>query len=188
MIFTDTGLKGAWVIEPEPIEDSRGFFARMWCQKEFAEGGLETGFVQCNIAFNLDKGTLRGLHFQNHPCQEVKLVRCTRGEIFDVIVDLDPNSETYRKWFGIYLTEKNHKMLYVPKNCAHGYQTLCSASEVFYQVSEFYTPEAEGGLRWDDPDIGIQWPPTSRLTVSEKDRALPYLSEINYHARKRTMK
>jgi dTDP-4-dehydrorhamnose 3,5-epimerase len=173
MIFKDTGLPGAYVVEPERLEDSRGFFARAWCQKEFEKAGLEANFVQCNLSFNTSKGTVRGMHFQKHPYQEVKLVRCTRGEIFDVIVDLVPTSVTYSKWFGIHLTEKNHTMLYVPKNYAHGYQTLCDGSEVFYQVSQFYVPGSEEGLRWDDAELSIQWPINEKVTISEKDKNWP---------------
>lgn len=185
MIFKECGLNGAYVIEPERIEDSRGFFARAWCQKEFEEAGLETRFVQCNVSFNAKQGTLRGMHFQKHPYQEVKLVRCTKGEIFDVIVDLAPESPTYLKWFGIRLSENNHSMLYVPKDYAHGYQTLCDNSEVFYQVSQFYVPGAEGGLRWNDPEINIQWPITSQVTISEKDHRWPFFSEIDVNPKKK---
>jgi dTDP-4-dehydrorhamnose 3,5-epimerase len=175
MIFKHTGLPGAYVIEPERIEDGRGFFARAWCQKEFEEIGLETTFVQCNLSFNLRRGTLRGLHYQKHPYEEVKLVRCTKGEIFDVIIDLAPNSNTYLQWFGIQLSAANHLMLYVPKQYAHGYQTLCDESEVFYQVSQFYAPNAESGLRWNDPKLAIRWPITSDIIISEKDDEWPFL-------------
>lgn len=177
MIFKETGLKGAYVIEPERIEDHRGFFARAWCRKEFDNVGLETDFVQCNLSFNISKGTVRGMHFQKNPYQEVKLVRCIKGEIFDVIVDLVPASDTYMQWFGIHLTEENRKMLYVPKNYAHGYQTLCDGSEVFYQVSQFYMPGSEGGLRWDDAELAIQWPITKGVTISEKDKTWPGFSD-----------
>ena len=178
MIFHKTGLQGAYAIEPKRIEDSRGFFARAWCQKEFEKAGLETNFVQCNLSFNVSKGTVRGMHFQKHTYQEVKLVRCTKGEIFDVIVDLVPTSATYLKWFGIRLSEKNHKMLYIPKNYAHGYQTLCDESEIFYQVSQFYVPGSEAGLRWDDPELAIQWPITTQVTISDKDKSWPGFSDV----------
>ena len=188
MIFKETGLQGAYIIEPERIEDSRGFFARAWCQKEFEKAGLETNFVQCNLSFNVSRGTVRGMHFQKHPYEEVKLVRCTKGEIFDVIVDLEPTSATYLKWFGIHLSEKNHKMLYVPKNYAHGYQTLCDESEIFYQVSQFYVPGSEGGLRWDDPELAIQWPITSPITISDKDKNWPDFSDLHETGRGQIIK
>ena len=173
MKIIETGLQGAYIIEPEPIGDERGFFARVWCQKEFEEAKLEIAFVQCNLSFNVNKGTVRGMHYQNHPYEEVKIVRCTKGEVFDVIIDLDPKSPTYKHWFGIHLNEDNRKMLYVPKNFAHGYQTLCNDAEVFYQVSQFYKPGSEGGLRWDDPAFGIQWPISEKVTISEKDKNWP---------------
>ena len=175
MIFKGTGLPGAYVVEPERLEDSRGFFARAWCQKEFEKAGLETAFVQCNLSFNIAKGTVRGMHFQKSPYEEVKLVRCTKGEIFDVIVDMAPTSATYTHWFGSHLSATNHKMMYVPKNYAHGYQTLFEESEVFYQVSQFYVPGSEGGLRWDDPKLAIQWPISSTITISGKDKSWPDL-------------
>lgn len=188
MIFKKTSLVGAFIIEPERIEDQRGFFARAWCQKEFENAGLETTFVQCNLSYNLKRGTVRGMHYQTHPHEEVKLVRCTKGEIYDVIVDMVPGSATYLKWFGIRLSESNHRMLYVPKNFAHGYQTLCDGAEVFYQVSQFYVPGAEGGLRWNDPMLDISWPIPSGLEISEKDQRWPLLSEIQRADKDRRLK
>jgi dTDP-4-dehydrorhamnose 3,5-epimerase len=176
MIFKSTEFAGAYIIEPERIEDSRGFFARAWCQREFETAGLEATFVQCNLSFNVKKGTVRGMHFQKHPYEEVKLVRCTKGEIFDVIIDMVPTSSTYLKWFGIHLSENNHRMLYVPKSFAHGYQTLSDNAEVFYQVSQFYVQGSEGGLRWDDPELGIKWPLATGITISEKDQYWPDIS------------
>lgn len=169
MIFTETKLKGAFVIELEKREDNRGFFARTFCQKEFADHGLETRFVQANMSTNHIKGTLRGMHRQVDPHQEVKVIRCTKGAIFDVIVDLRKDSPTYKQWFGVELTDQNYKMLYVPKDFAHGYLTLSEEAEVTYLVSEFYTPGAESGLRYNDPAFGIEWPAEIKL-ISDKDR------------------
>ena len=143
-------LKGAFIIEPERLEDNRGFFARAWCKKEFETHGLNSRLVQCNISFNKSSGTLRGMHYQVAPYEEAKLVRCTMGAIYDVIIDLRPDSATYMDWIGVELTADNRKMLYVPENFAHGYQTLNDNTEVFYQVSQFYSPEFETGVRWDD--------------------------------------
>ncbi len=173
MIFKKTGLEGAFIIEPERIEDTRGFFARAWCKNEFNTHGLNSRLVQCNIAFNKTQGTLRGMHYQATPHEEIKLVRCTKGAIYDVIVDLRPGSPTHVKWIGVELTEQNHKMLYVPEGFAHGYQTLTDNTEVFYQVSQFYSPESERGVRWDDPAFGIKWPETDNLVISEKDKNWP---------------
>lgn len=175
MIFTETDLPGAWIIDIEPHKDERGYFARVWCAREFEAQGLKTDLVQCNIAYNHSKGILRGMHYQQAPHAEVKLVRCTRGSVYDVIVDLREDSPTRLKWIGVELTEDNHRMLYVPEGFAHGYVTLQDNSELFYQVSEFYTPGAEGGLRWDDPRIAIEWPEQGELLISEKDRSWPLL-------------
>ncbi len=179
MIFTESKLKGAFVIEPEKLTDNRGFFARSWCQREFAEHGLNTNLAQANIAFNNRAGTLRGMHRQTAPHEEAKLVRCTRGALFDVIIDLRPGSSTCGKWFGVELTQDNHKMLYVPEGFAHGYLTLTNDCEIFYLVSEFYTPGAEKGVRWNDPAFGIEWPETPNLLISEKDRAWPDYCQTN---------
>lgn len=172
MKFTETDLPGAYIIDPERLEDDRGFFARTWCQNEFSKYSLTDNFVQANIAYNKHKGILRGMHFQTEPYQEDKLVRCTSGAIVDVIIDLRPESPAYTRWVAVELTGKNRRMLYVPKGFAHGYQTLEADSEVFYQVSQFYTPQAEQGVRWDDPRFSIQWPDDERI-ISDKDKNWP---------------
>ena len=158
MIFKETNLPGAFVIELERLEDERGFFARAFCQNEFEENGLNPVIAQANIAFNVKKGTLRGMHFQYPPAAESKLVRCTRGAILDIIVDLRPESSTYLDHFAVELDEENHTALYVPERFAHGYQTLQDRTETSYQVGEFYTPGTEGGLRYDDPSLDLHWP------------------------------
>jgi dTDP-4-dehydrorhamnose 3,5-epimerase len=158
MIFKETKLKGAFIIEPERLEDERGFFARSFCQKEFEEHGLNPRIIQCNISYNKKKGTLRGMHYQVAPHEEAKLVSCIKGAICDVIIDLRPDSSTYCQWLAIELSAENHKMLYMPEGYAHGFQTLEDNTEVFYQMSEFYHPECARGLRWDDPAFGIEWP------------------------------
>ncbi len=173
MIFTNAPLEGAVVIDLEKREDDRGFFARAWCEHEFADQELSTRLVQCNLAFNEAEGTLRGMHYQAAPYGEVKLVRCTRGAVYDVIVDMRPDSPTFKQWMGVELTAENRRMLYVPEGFAHGYQTLVPETEVFYQVSEFYTPEAERGVRWNDPAFAIEWPDTEVRTISEKDASWP---------------
>lgn len=169
MIFIETKLKDSYIIELEKITDERGFFARSWCQKEFEKYGLNSNLVQCNISYNKTKGTLRGMHYQIEPYPEAKLVRCTQGAIYDVIIDLRSNSPTFKQWIGIELTAKNHKMLYIPKGFAHGFQTLEDDSEVFYQMSEFYHPECARGVKWNDPSFNIQWLLTENLTISERD-------------------
>jgi len=173
MIFTETPLKGAFVIDLERRQDERGFFARAWCQNEFGEHGLNTRISQANLSYNYETGTLRGLHFQLPPYAEVKLIRCTRGAIWDVIVDLRKDSPTYKQWFGVELNADNRSMLYVPEDFAHGYLTLAPETETFYQVSEFYTPGSEAGIRWDDPALGIEWPDVPIRAISEKDAAHP---------------
>ena len=170
MIFTETPLKGAYIIEPERIEDERGFFARSWCVEEFKKHGLNPNLVQCNISFNKKKGTLRGMHYQAAPHEEAKLVRCTKGALYDAIIDLRGDSPTFKHWFGVELTAENRKALYIPEGFAHGFQTLEDNTEVFYQMSEFYHPECSRGVRWDDPAFGIEWP-TSQITVSPKDNS-----------------
>jgi dTDP-4-dehydrorhamnose 3,5-epimerase len=173
MVFEETNLKGAFVIGIEKIEDERGFFARALCKKEFEAHGLISRFVQANLAASRNKGTLRGIHYQVAPHQEAKLILCIKGAIYDVIIDLRPDSATYGKWFGIELSMTNHKMLYVPENFAHGYQTLQNDTEVFYLVSAFYSPAHEKGLRWNDPAFGIKWPETEKVVISEKDQHWP---------------
>ena len=173
MIFKETELKGALIVEMERIRDNRGFFARAWCQKEFEARGLVAGFVQNNITFSPKRGTLRGLHYQVAPHEEPKLVRCTRGAIYDVIVDLQPESPTYKQWLGVELTAENRRMIYIPGGFAHGYQILMDDTEVFYQVGEFYAPEYELGFRWDDAAFAIEWPINPPLILSEKDKRWP---------------
>ena len=177
MIFVETPLQGAYVIEIEKHEDERGFFARSWCAREFSAKGLDHHLVQCNVSFNKLKGTLRGLHYQIPPHAEVKLVRCTKGSLFDVIVDLRKDSPTFLNWFGVELTGTNYRMLYIPEHFAHGFQTLEDDTEIFYQMSEFYEPAAARGIRWNDPCLAISWPLTNHI-ISTKDQESPYL-EIN---------
>lgn len=172
MIFTETRLKGAFIIEPERLEDERGFFARTWCQREFEVRGLDPRLVQCNISFNRRKGTLRGMHYQVAPHEEAKLVRCTLGAIHDVIIDLRAGSPTFKQWEAVELTAVNRWSLYIPGGFAHGYQTLEDDSEVFYQMSEFYYPESAAGVRWDDPTFAITWP-MEPTVISAKDRSYP---------------
>ena len=176
MIFKETPLKGAFVLEVEARGDERGLFARTFCRREFEAHGLNPTVAQCNLNYNYKAGTLRGLHFQLPPAAEVKLVRCTRGAVFDVIVDMREDSETYLHHFGIELSAENRTMLYVPELFAHGYQALQDDSEVAYQVSEFYTPGQEGGLRYNDPRLGIDWP-QEVTSVSDKDSSWPLLKE-----------
>jgi dTDP-4-dehydrorhamnose 3,5-epimerase len=168
MIFNHTTLNDAFLIDIEKREDSRGFFARAWDIKEFQQNGLNSNLVQCNISRSKKKGTIRGMHYQKYPHQEAKLIRCTKGKIYDVIIDLRPNSKSYKKWEGFELSSDNYKLLYVPEGFAHGFQSLEDNTEIFYQVSQFYTPEAEAGIRWDDSTFNISWPLSSYI-VSEKD-------------------
>jgi dTDP-4-dehydrorhamnose 3,5-epimerase len=172
VIFAEAGLKGAFIIEPERLEDERGFFARSWCQREFEARGLNPRLVQCNISFNRKRGTLRGMHYQVSPHAEAKLVRCTMGAICDVIIDLRPGSRTFTQWLIAELTAENHRMLYIPEGFAHGFQTLEDNTEVFYQMSEFYHPECARGIRWNDPQFGIRWPLGDPI-VSKKDQTYP---------------
>jgi len=168
LIFEDTGLAGALVIEPERLEDSRGFFARTFCAREFAERGLASRFVQSSVSFNARAGTLRGMHFQVPPHREVKLVRCTAGAVWDAIVDLRSGSPTRLRWFGTDLSAENRRLLYIPEGFAHGFITLAPNSEVFYEMSEFYAPQAARGLRWNDPALGIAWPAAPQV-IAERD-------------------
>lgn len=172
MIFAETKLPGAYLIDIEKRGDQRGFFARAWCQKEFEAHGLIRRVVQANISLSKRKGTLRGMHYQAAPYAEAKLVRCTRGAIYDAIIDLRPDSPTYMQWLGVELTAENYRMLYVPEGFAHGFQTLVDNTEVAYQVSQFYTPEAEGGVRYNDPAFGIEWPLEVQV-ISDKDKSWP---------------
>jgi dTDP-4-dehydrorhamnose 3,5-epimerase len=175
MRFTETKLSGAFVVAPELIEDDRGFFSRVFCREEFQLRDLVPNFMQCNISFNRAAGTLRGMHYQVAPHQEVKLVRCTMGAVFDVIIDLRSDSRTYLNWIGIELSADNRRMLYVPRGFAHGYVTLCDNAEVSYQVSEFYAKNSERGVRWNDPAFGITWPIEPRV-ISNKDNSHPLFS------------
>jgi len=172
MRFIETMLPGAYLIELENLTDERGFFARSYCQKEFAAHGLKTDVCQCNVSFNKMKGTLRGMHFQLQPRAEAKLVRCTRGAIHDVIVDLRPDSSTYCQWISVELTGDNHRALYIPEGFAHGFQTLENDSEVFYQMYEFFAPECASGVRWNDPAFGLVWPLPNPI-ISDKDLSYP---------------
>lgn len=172
MIFTETALKGVFLIDPEPVRDERGMFMRTWCQREFEAHGLPFVWVQASISVNTKKGTLRGLHYQSTPNEEVKLVRCTGGTIYDVIIDLRPGSPTYCHHIGITLSVENRRAVYIPKSCAHGFLTLEHNSEVSYCMSEFHAPDSARGFRWDDPAFKIAWPEPI-VVMSEKDRAWP---------------
>ncbi len=172
MIFTETTLKGSFVIDPEPASDERGMFARIWCEKEFELHGLSPRWVQSSISVNRRKGTLRGMHYQVAPNQEVKLVRCTAGAIYDVIVDLRTTSPTYGHHVSLMLTADNHRSLYIPEQFAHGFLTLQDNSEVSYHMSEFYAPSSARGFRWDDPLLHIEWPEPV-VIVSQKDQLWP---------------
>jgi dTDP-4-dehydrorhamnose 3,5-epimerase len=175
MRFNETKVAGAFLIEPEPIGDERGFFARTFCRDEFTAHGLNPCVAQANVSFSARKGTLRGMHYQQAPHQEAKLIRCTRGAIFDVVVDLRPDSPSHRAWFGVELTDANRAMLYVPEYCAHGFLTLTDAAEVAYQMSAPYVAEAARGVRWDDPAFGISWP-GEVVVINHRDRGYPDLA------------
>jgi dTDP-4-dehydrorhamnose 3,5-epimerase len=168
MKFFETDLKGSYIIELEKIEDERGFFTRIWDKKIFQDKKLNSKLVQTSFSFNKKKGTIRGMHLQEKPFEETKIVRCTKGKIFDVIIDLRSNSKTYKKWISIELNSNNSKMIYIPEGFAHGFQTLEDNSEVFYQISEFYHPEYSKGIKWNDEEFGIQWP-LRNSSISEKD-------------------
>lgn len=184
MLFTETKLKGAFIVDLEARGDARGFFGRAFCQREFEAHGLNTSIAQANISFSINKGTIRGLHFQYPPAAETKFVRCTRGAILDVIVDLRPESPTYLQHVAVELTADNRRGLYVPERFAHGFQVLDDRSEATYQVGEFYTPSAESGLRYDDPRLGIEWP-TEATDLSDKDRTWPLLDQAEPAIRQR---
>lgn len=173
MKFIEAKLKDAYIIELEPIEDTRGFFARTFCKNEFEKYGLNPFVVQCNISYNKKRGTLRGMHYQTKPHEEVKLVSCIRGAIYDVIIDLRPDSPTYCQWVSVELTADNRKMFYIPEGFVHGFQSLEDDTIVFYQMSEFYYPECARGVRWDDPKFNIKWPIDDKI-ISEKDNLYPY--------------
>jgi dTDP-4-dehydrorhamnose 3,5-epimerase len=173
MIYIETKLPGAYVIKIKSLNDDRGMFGRSFCRREFSERGLNPDVAQCSISFNLKSGTLRGMHYQKEPHAEDKVVRCTRGSLYDVIIDLRANSPTFKQWVALELTEENRLMLYVPKGFAHGFKTLTDNTEVFYQMSEFYHPESACGVRWNDPAIGIHWPDKDRMIISDRDNSWP---------------
>ena len=175
MIFTETNLLGSFIVEPEKISDERGFFARTFDKKIFGEKNICSNFVQSNISFNQKKGTLRGLHFQEKPYAENKLVRCTQGKVFEVLVDLRTNSPTYKKWIDVILSSENHKMVYVPEGFALGFQTLEDNTELFYQMSQYYEPNYSLGIIWNDPSLKISWPLVPTV-ISKKDQTLPLLT------------
>jgi dTDP-4-dehydrorhamnose 3,5-epimerase len=184
MVFTETKLKGAFIIDLERREDSRGFFARAFCRQEFEAHGLKSTIAQANVAFNIKKGTVRGMHFQYPPAAETKLVRCTRGAILDIIVDLRPESVTYLQNISVELNEDNQRALYVPERFAHGYQVLCDSTETSYQVGEFYTPSAESGLLHDDPRLRLEWP-LPVAVISDKDQKFALLDKIESELKRR---
>ena len=175
MKFISTEIAGVWLIVPEPIEDERGSFARLFCRREFETRGLNSELVQCSTSFSRLKGTLRGMHFQAEPHGEEKIVRCTRGAMYDVIADLRRDSPSFRRWSGFELTADNRLMVYVPRGVAHGFLTTSDDTEVFYQMSEFHHPESARGVRWDDPSLAIRWPQVPPALISDSDRSLPYL-------------
>lgn len=172
MIFNETRLPGVFEIHLEAMADGRGFFARIWCQREFEAKGLNGRLVQCSLSFSRRKGTLRGMHYQVAPHAEAKLVRCNKGAIYDVVIDLRPQSPTFKEWIAVVLTAEKRNMIYVPEGCAHGFLTLEDESEVTYQMSDFWNAESARGIRWDDPAFGITWPDNAEV-VSERDRAYP---------------
>ena len=184
MRFLETGIVNARVIDPSPHQDGRGRFLRAWCAREFAEQGLDFLPVQANLGFSKTSGTVRGMHFQTAPAIEAKLVRCTRGAIFDVVLDLRPESPSYGEWHGVELTAENCRMLYVPQNCAHGYQTLEECTEMYYMTSAFYAPSAVRGVRFDDPAFGIQWPLVATV-VSDQDRNWPLVERQEIDLKRR---
>ena len=177
MIFNELRLKDVWLIKLEPRGDDRGFFVRTYCEKEFANHGLNTRWPQCNLTLTKQKGVIRGMHFQAEPHPEIKLVRCARGAIYDVIVDVRPHSQTCGKWLGVELSPARGEMLYIGAGLAHGFQALESDSEVFYQMSAIYAPELARGIRWSDPTVGIEWP-IANPVLSERDQKLPLLSDL----------
>ena len=177
MIYTELKLRGAYLIELEPVEDERGFFARAFCTEEFENLGIDMRIVQCNVSLNSKQGTLRGMHYQSAPYEETKLIRCTMGAIYDVIIDLRTDSPTFKQWVAHELTALNRKMVYAPKGFAHGFQTLVNNCEIFYFMSESYHPECAQGVRWDDPAFGIRWPPADERVISKNDLSYALFSE-----------
>jgi len=173
MHLTETKLKDSYIIEPEQFHDERGFFARVYSEREFAAIGVNAHFIEGNMSFNRKKGSLRGMHYQADPYAQAKLVRCTRGAIFDVGIDLRPNSPTFKQWVGVELTAKNRLLFFIPGDFAHGYLTLEDETEVNYQVTSEYVPESSRGFRWDDPTFGVEWPHVEELIINERDRTYP---------------
>ena len=173
MNFTETKIAGVFIVEPEGFKDHRGFFAPAFSSREFEEHGMAAQFVETNISYSLRRGTIRGMHYQAAPHGQAKLVRCTRGSVYDVAVDIRPDSPTYGQWVGVELTAENRRMIYIPGDCAHGFQTLEDDSEVFYMVSSPYAPGAARGFRWDDPAFRIEWPETGERILVERDRTYP---------------
>jgi dTDP-4-dehydrorhamnose 3,5-epimerase len=172
MTFVETKLGGVFEVDLELNSDERGFFARSWCEREFANQGLESKLVQCNISLNRRKNTFRGIHYQAAPFAETKLVRCTAGAVYDVVLDLRRESPSFKQWFGVALSAENRKAIYIPEGCGHGFLTLTDDAEIMYQMSEFYHPEAARGVRWNDPSFQIQWPGNVEV-ISERDRTYP---------------
>lgn len=173
IIFRETKLKGAFVIDPQRFEDERGFLARSFSEQEFLSHGLNPRMAECNISFSSRRYTVRGMHFQHPPFAQAKLIRCTKGAIYDVIIDLRPDSPTFKQWIGEELTAENRCMLYVPEGFAHGFQTLEEETEVFYQITNFYNSDSEGGVRWNDPAFAIRWPATDGVTIKDRDANYP---------------
>lgn len=169
MIFQELGLNGVYLVEPQLLRDERGFFARTYCEREFLEHNLNCKWAQCNVSFNKKRGTLRGMHYQVSPREEIKLIRCTRGAVYDVVIDIRPDSLTFCQWLAVELSEDNTKMLYVPQGFAHGFQTLKDDTELFYQMSQFFAPEYARGIRWDDELFKISWPVKEKI-ISDNDR------------------
>lgn len=178
MLFRPLEIPGLWLIEPEKMEDERGFFSRLFCADTFRERGLCVDYPQWSVSFNKRRGTLRGLHFQAPPHEETKLVSCTRGAVFDVAVDVRPQSRSRGRWAGVELSAENRAVLYIPAGFAHGFQTLTDDAEVRYHISERYRPEASRGVRWDDPDLAVAWPSTGQRVISSRDQALPRLRDL----------
>lgn len=180
MRFIETGLGGAWLVEPERLEDERGYFARIWCRREFEARGIPANFVQGNVSLSRRRGTLRGLHFQLPPSRESKLVRCSRGELFDVIVDLRCDSPTFQRHYGVLLSQANGRLLYVPPGFAHGFQTLADDTEVVYEMGDFYDARLSSGVRWNDPAFAIPWPEPEPAVMTERDRDYPDFSPATF--------